>query len=75
MLILTRRPKESLVIAENITVTILAINGNQVRLGINAPKHIVVDRSEVHARKLRELTAPAHSVNPKASPHTSKPLL
>ena len=72
MLILTRRPMESLVIAENITVTILAINGNQVRLGIDAPKHIVVDRSEFHARKLRELTV--HSVNLKASPHTSEPL-
>ena len=73
MLILTRRPTESLVIAENVTVTILAINGNQVRLGIDAPKHIVVDRSEVHARKLRELTVPVHSVNPKASPRTAPP--
>ena len=66
MLILSRRPTESLVIAENITVTILAINGNQVRLGIEAPKDVVIDRAEVHARKQVEYRT-------SAEPRKSKP--
>jgi carbon storage regulator len=54
MLILARRPTESLLIGPDITVTVLAIHGNQVRLGITAPRDVVVDRAEVHARKQRE---------------------
>jgi carbon storage regulator len=54
MLILARRTTESLQIGPDITVTVLAIHGNQVRLGITAPRAIVVDRAEVHARKQRE---------------------
>jgi carbon storage regulator len=56
MLILARRPTESLQIGPDITITVLAIHGNQVRLGITAPRAIVVDRTEVHARKQREYT-------------------
>jgi len=73
MLILSRRPNESLQIGNNVVLTVLSINGNQVRIGITAPKDVVVDRSEVHARKLREITVPAHSANSKASPHTTPP--
>jgi carbon storage regulator len=50
MLILTRRPQEALVIGSEVTVTVLAVNGTQVRLGINAPKSIAVHRGEVHRR-------------------------
>lgn len=56
MLILSRRPDESLVIgdsveiAENVTVTILSIKGRQVRIGINAPKDVAVNRSEIYER-------------------------
>jgi carbon storage regulator len=73
MLILTRRPNESLVIGQNITITVLGIHGNQVRLGIEAPKDVVVDRAEVHHRKLREAAAPAHSVVVGASAYTAPP--
>ena len=51
MLILTRRVGETVVIGENITVTILAVNGSQVRIGIKAPKEITVDREEIAERK------------------------
>jgi carbon storage regulator len=56
MLILSRRPNESLQIGPDITVTVLGFHGNQVRLGITAPRAIVVDRVEVYQRKLRENT-------------------
>jgi carbon storage regulator len=56
MLILSRRPQESLVIGRNITVTVLGIRGNQVRLGFCAPPEVVIDRAEVHQRKLAEYT-------------------
>jgi carbon storage regulator len=42
MLILTRRVGESVVIGEDVTVTVLGVKGNQVRIGINAPKHVAV---------------------------------
>lgn len=51
MLILTRRPKERLRIGESIVITVLRLRGNQVRIGIEAPRHIAVDREEIHARK------------------------
>ena len=56
MLILSRRPQESLVIGRNIIVTVLGIKGNQVRLGFCAPRDVVIDRSEVQQRKLVEYT-------------------
>ena len=47
MLILTRRPNESLVIGTEITVTVLAVKGNQVRIGVNAPRNVAVHREEI----------------------------
>ena len=54
MLILSRRIDEKLIIGENVTVTILAVKGNQVRIGIDAPRDVRVDREEVHQRILEE---------------------
>jgi carbon storage regulator len=54
MLILTRRPAESLVIGENITVTVLEIQGGRVRLGVNAPRDIVVNREELCEKTRRK---------------------
>lgn len=50
MLILTRRVGETLVIGDGITVTVLAVKGGQVRLGVNAPKDVPVNRAEIHQR-------------------------
>jgi carbon storage regulator len=50
MLILTRRPGESVKIDDDITITVLAIKGNQLRLGFTAPRHIAVHREEVYQR-------------------------
>jgi carbon storage regulator len=57
MLILTRRVGESLKIGEHVTVTVLGIKGNQVRVGIAAPKSVAVHREEVFARIQSEQTA------------------
>ncbi len=50
MLVLTRRVGESLIIGDDISITILGIKGHQVRLGINAPKEISVHREEIYQR-------------------------
>ena len=50
MLILTRRVQEALVINDDVTVTVLSIKGNQVRIGIDAPKHVKVHREEIYHR-------------------------
>ena len=50
MLILTRRVGESLVIGDDVTVTVLGVKGNQVRVGVNAPREVVVHRQEIHER-------------------------
>lgn len=54
MLILTRRVGETLMIGEQITVTVLGVKGNQVRVGINAPKDVSVHREEIFSRLSRE---------------------
>jgi len=54
MLILTRRPQESIRVGDEVTITVLAVEGAKVRIGINAPRHVSVDREEVHERKQRD---------------------
>lgn len=50
MLILTRKPGESLVINDNIRLTVLGVRGNQVRIGVSAPRDVTVHRQEVYER-------------------------
>ena len=50
MLILTRRIGETLMVGDEVTVTVLDVKGNQVRLGVNAPKHVAVHREEIYDR-------------------------
>ncbi|MEN8205424.1 MAG: carbon storage regulator CsrA [Pseudomonadota bacterium] len=50
MLILTRRVDETLMIGDEVTVTVLAVKGNQVRIGVNAPKDVAVHREEIYER-------------------------
>jgi carbon storage regulator len=54
MLILSRRRHESVRIANNIRITLLGFKGGQARLGIEAPPNVVVDREEIHLRKIKE---------------------
>lgn len=56
MLILTRRVGESLMIGDNVTVTVLGVKGNQVRIGVNAPKDVAVHREEIYEKIQAERT-------------------
>jgi carbon storage regulator len=54
MLILTRRVGETVMIGNDVTVTVLGVKGNQVRIGVNAPKDVAVHREEIYERIKRE---------------------
>ncbi|MFD2191205.1 carbon storage regulator CsrA [Pistricoccus aurantiacus] len=56
MLILTRRVGETLMVGDEVTVTVLGVKGNQVRIGVNAPKDVAVHREEIYQRIQREKT-------------------
>ncbi|MDP9083817.1 MAG: carbon storage regulator CsrA [Pseudomonadota bacterium] len=58
MLILTRRIGESLRIGDNVEVTVMGVNGTQVRIGIKAPRDVTVDREEIAERKRRDRDMP-----------------
>ena len=54
MLILTRRVGETLMVGDDVTVTVLGVKGNQVRIGVNAPKDVAVHREEIYDRIQKE---------------------
>lgn len=54
MLILTRRVGETLMVGDEVTVTVLGVKGNQVRLGVNAPRDVAVHREEIYERIKKE---------------------
>jgi carbon storage regulator len=58
MLILTRRPAETVVIGDSVTVTVLDIKGGRVRIGVNAPRDIVVNREEICEKTRRKHRMP-----------------
>lgn len=60
MLVLTRRVGEEIVIDGNIRVVVVAVSGDRVRLGVNAPPDVTVDRLEVHARRAQFADRPIH---------------
>ena len=57
MLLLTRKPGEKLIINDNITVTVLSVKGNQIRIGIEAPRDVKVHREEIYKRIVKEREA------------------
>lgn len=75
MLILTRRVGEAIKIADDITVVVLGVKGSQVRLGIEAPQGVAVDRKEIAERKAAGLPKPqAAAAAASAAPPESQPL-
>lgn len=67
MLILTRRVGETLMIGDEVTVTVLGVKGNQVRIGVNAPKNVSVHREEIYERIRKEREDGSEPVNPGAA--------
>ncbi len=58
MLILTRRVGETLMVGDEVSITVLGVKGNQVRIGVNAPKHVAVHREEIYQRIQNEKQKP-----------------
>ena len=69
MLILTRRVGETVMIGDEVTITVLGVKGNQVRVGINAPKSVAVHREEIYERIKREQQGEGGGDKPK---HTAE---
>jgi carbon storage regulator len=72
MLILTRRVGETVMIGNDVTVTILGVKGNQVRVGINAPKNVAVHREEIYERIKCEQEGESHGES-QGEPSDSEP--
>ncbi len=74
MLILTRRVGESLMVGDDVTITVLGVKGNQVRIGVNAPKDVGVHREEIYQRiqkeKLAKLSSFESDMHPGNGPST-----
>lgn len=71
MLILTRRVGETIKIGEDITITVLGVKGNQVRIGVGAPRDIAVHREEIYDRIQSEEQTTHTEQDPNASTNTS----
>lgn len=71
MLILTRRVGETVMIGDDVTITVLGVKGNQVRVGINAPKHVAVHREEIYERIKREQQGGGSGGGPEDDPDNS----
>jgi len=63
MLILTRRVGETLMIGDDVTVTVLGVKGNQIRIGVNAPREVAVHREEIYDRIQAENEAKKNGTN------------
>jgi carbon storage regulator len=66
MLVLSRRIGEEIVIDGNIRLTVIAVKGDRVRLGIAAPPSVTVDRKEVHDRRVGQTTGPLSELTPRS---------
>ena len=71
MLILTRRDGESVLIGDEVTITVLRVKGNQVRLGVNAPKNVSVQRAEISERVRAEVAGTASAAPAAGLPSVS----
>lgn len=73
MLILTRRIGETLMVGDNVSLTVLGIKGNQVRIGVNAPKEVAVHREEIYLKIQKEKEAGLHHAAAGESEEMGKP--
>ena len=63
MLVLSRKLNEAIVIDDTVRVTVVAVKGDRVRLGIEAPRNVTVDRAEVHARRVQYVEVPIEAAS------------